>query len=251
MQDWGYENQGISRIAGSDLFPLFSEAVAKQVGRELLSDDVLKTCQYTSNFTNNQIREYTQKRAPFPHALWKSPEVQNAVSAVAGIGLVHAFGYEIGHMNLFFGDGEDDKDTNNNLGFSWHHDSFPFVCVTMVSDCSDMKGGETAILKSDGEVLKVRGPAVVTAVLLQGRYIKHATLKAIGKERISFITAFRPKSPFVRDELVLTGSRPISNQSELLYDYRTDRAGILEARFHDHTRQLRMKQATSIMSCTQ
>ncbi|RFN46611.1 hypothetical protein FIE12Z_9143 [Fusarium flagelliforme] len=239
MQDWGYENQGISHIAGSDPFPLFTEAAAKQVRRELLSDDVLKTCQYTSTFTKNQIRGYTQKQAPFSHALWKSPEVQNAVSAVAGIDLVHAFEYEIGHMNLFFSDGEDDKDAKNDLGFSWHYDSFPFVCVTMLSDCSDMKGGETAILKGDGEILKVRGP-------IMGRYIKHAALKAIGKERISFITAFRPKSPFVRDELVLTGSRPISNQSELLYDYCTYRADILESRFCEHARQLRMKQASGI-----
>nr|CEG05176.1 unnamed protein product [Fusarium clavum] len=116
MQDWGYENQGISQIAGSDPFPLFIEAASKQVRRELLSDDVLKTCQYTSTFTKNQIRGYTQKQAPFAHALWKSPEVQNAVSAVAGIDLVHAFEYEIGHVNLFFSDGEDDKDTKNTLG---------------------------------------------------------------------------------------------------------------------------------------
>ncbi|KAJ4007151.1 hypothetical protein NW752_010573 [Fusarium irregulare] len=242
MQDWGYENQGISPIAGSDPFLLFTEAAAKQVRRELLSDDILKTCQYTSTFTRNQIRG----QAPFAHALWKSPEVQNAVSAVAGIDLIHAFEYEIGHVNLFFSDGEDDKDAKTNLGFSWHYDSFPFVCVTMLSDCSDMKGDETAILKGDGEILKVSGPTIGTTVVLQGRYIKHAALKAIGKERISFITAFRPKSPFVRDELVLTGARPISNQSELLYDYCTYRADIIEVRFREHARQLRMKQASGI-----
>ena len=61
MQDWGYENQGISPIAGSDPFPLFTEAAAKQVRREILSDDVLKTCQYTLTFTRNQVRGYTQK----------------------------------------------------------------------------------------------------------------------------------------------------------------------------------------------
>jgi hypothetical protein len=32
----------------------------------------------------------------------------------------------------------------------------------MLSDCSDMKGGETAVLKGDGEVLKVRGPSMVS-----------------------------------------------------------------------------------------
>jgi len=57
----------------------------------------------------------------------------------------------------------DDKDAKNNLGFSWHYDSFLFVCVTMLSNCSDMKGGETAILKGDGEILKVRGPTMVSS----------------------------------------------------------------------------------------
>ncbi|KAF9771048.1 hypothetical protein IL306_011325 [Fusarium sp. DS 682] len=223
MKEWGYENQGVSPIAASDPFPLFTEAAVKQVRRELLSED-----------------------APFAHALWKSPEAQQAVSKVAGIDLVHAFEYEIGHTNLLFSDGEDEKGTNDNVGFSWHYDSFPSVCVTMLSDCSVMKGGETAVLKGDGEVLKVRGPTMGTVVILQGRYVKHAALKAIGKERISFITAFRPRSPFVKDELVLTGSRPISNQSELAYDYCAYRADILEIRFREHAKRLREQQAASI-----
>jgi hypothetical protein len=83
-------------------------------------------------------------------------------------------------------------------------------------------------------------------VILQGRYVQHAALKAIGKERISFITAFRPKSPFVKDEMVLTGSRPISNQSELVYDYCTYRADVLEIRFREHAKKLREQQAAGI-----
>ncbi|KAH7218087.1 hypothetical protein DER44DRAFT_650054 [Fusarium oxysporum] len=245
MKEWGYENQGVSPIAASEPFSLFTEAAVKQVRRELLSEDVLRTCQYASTFTKNQIRGYTQKFIT-PHNN-DSPEVQQAVSKVAGIDLVHAFEYEIGHCNLLFSDGEDEKKgASDNVGFSWHYDSFPFVCVTMLSDCSDMKGGETAVLKGDGEVLKVRGPTMGTAVILQGRYVQHAALKAIGKERISFITAFRPKSPFVKDEMVLTGSRPISNQSELVYDYCTYRADVLEIRFREHAKKLRELQAAGI-----
>lgn len=75
---------------------------------------------------------------------------------------MHALEFEIGHTNLFFSDGEDEMGDNDNLGFSWHYDSFPFVCVTMLSDCTDMKGGETAILKGDGEIIKVRGPTMVS-----------------------------------------------------------------------------------------
>ncbi|KAI9368069.1 hypothetical protein BJX61DRAFT_248771 [Aspergillus egyptiacus] len=40
----------------------------------------------------------------------------------------------------------------------WHTDIYPFVCMTMLSDCMDMVGGETALRKRNAEILKVRGP---------------------------------------------------------------------------------------------
>lgn len=48
----------------------------------------------------------------------------------------------------------------------WHTDSYPFVCVTMLSDCKDMVGGETALRKGNGEVVKVRGPQMVSTTPL-------------------------------------------------------------------------------------
>lgn len=45
--------------------------------------------------------------------------------------------------------------------FAWHYDSYPFVCVTMLSDCAGMIGGETAVETGTGEVMKVRGPEMV------------------------------------------------------------------------------------------
>ena len=44
---------------------------------------------------------------------------------------------------------------------AWHYDSFPFVCVVMLSDCTDMVGGETALRLPSGEIKKVRGPSMV------------------------------------------------------------------------------------------
>lgn len=43
----------------------------------------------------------------------------------------------------------------------WHTDSYPFVCVTMLSDCTNMIGGETALRTGSGEIIKVRGPQMV------------------------------------------------------------------------------------------
>jgi len=53
---------------------------------------------------------------------------------------------------------EDDKPI-----VDWHTDSYPFVCVTMLSDCTNMIGGETALRKGDGEIMKVRGPGMVSS----------------------------------------------------------------------------------------
>ena len=77
-----------------------------------------------------------------------------------------------------------------------------------------------------------------TAVILQGRYIQHAALKAFSKERISMITAFRPRCPMARDEMVLTGSRPISDQSQLVYGYTMYRAELLEERMRRFRKKL-------------
>ena len=51
---------------------------------------------------------------------------------------------------------EDDKPI-----VDWHTDSYPFVCVTMLSDCTNMIGGETALRTGDGDIVKVRGPQMV------------------------------------------------------------------------------------------
>ena len=52
---------------------------------------------------------------------------------------------------------EDDKPI-----VDWHTDSYPFVCVLMLSDCTGMVGGETALKTGNGDILKVRGPEMVS-----------------------------------------------------------------------------------------
>lgn len=51
---------------------------------------------------------------------------------------------------------------------------------------------------------------------MQGRYLDHAALPTLGgKERITMVTSFRPRSPFVRDDTRLTTVRPTSHIPEL------------------------------------
>ncbi|OKO92676.1 hypothetical protein PENSUB_12661 [Penicillium subrubescens] len=56
MKEIGLEGHGISSIAASKPFPLFTAEAIKQIRAEVFSEPVLQDCQYTSSFTKNMIR---------------------------------------------------------------------------------------------------------------------------------------------------------------------------------------------------
>jgi hypothetical protein len=81
--------------------------------------------------------------------------------------------------------------------------------------------------------------------MMQGRYIEHQALKAHGgRERISMVTSFRPKCPSVRDETVLTGSRPISEWSELYTQWTEYRLEVIEGRIRAKLKAERQREIT-------
>jgi hypothetical protein len=90
------------------------------------------------------------------------------LSSIAGLDLVPAIDIEIGHCNVSIKDDNDEDSSCKNAdssdgvsAFGWHFDSYAFVCVLMLSDCTGMTGGETAIRCGDGSILKARGPSMV------------------------------------------------------------------------------------------
>ncbi|CAE6443542.1 unnamed protein product [Rhizoctonia solani] len=114
----------------------------------------------------------------------------------------------------------------------WHRDSYPWVCVVMLSDATTMQGGETALACADGIVKKVRGPQMGWAIMLQGRYIDHVALGAYGApERVTMVTSYRAKDVMVKDDSVLTTIRPVANWNELYYEWSTYRLDLLSERF--------------------
>lgn len=78
-----------------------------------------------------------------------------------------SFDFEIANINISVnkgtaaGEAEQKAVDDSVSAFAWHYDSFPFVCVVMLSDCTGMVGGETALRTASGEIRKVRGPAMV------------------------------------------------------------------------------------------
>lgn len=254
MKDIGYaDNVGISPIAVTMPFPLFSAEAIQAMRLEISKPEVTKNHIFSSNLAAAQLRGYAREHAPFTYAAWNHPETISIVSKLAGIDLVPVGDYEVAHINLSVKSEEQAKaeqkaiqqrkrvhaDEGIDMGFiedetpivGWHRDSYPFVCVLMMSDCTDMVGGETALRTATGEVIRVRGPTEGCAVILQGRYITHQALRALGaKERITAVTSWRPASPFVKDDTVLRTVRPVSDLSELYYDFAGYRLDMLEAR---------------------
>jgi hypothetical protein len=79
--------------------------------------------------------------------------------------------YEIGHINMSVPKKKTQHDSSTMTSeddeeaiVGWHRDSYPFVCVLMMSDTTGMVGGETALRTGTGEIKKIRGPQKVTQV---------------------------------------------------------------------------------------
>ncbi|KAI9848697.1 MAG: hypothetical protein M1837_006784 [Sclerophora amabilis] len=263
MQELGFpEGTGVSPVAVSDPFPLFSKEAIDAMRTEVLSDQVWDNCRYSSDIAACQLRGFSPKYARFVYDAWTNPETLAAISKVAGIDLIPNMDFEIAHINIsvkseaqknqelaefndkkaqLIAEGSDERlaeDEKPVVG--WHTDAYPFVCVVMLSDASTMIGGETALRTGRGEILKVRGPQMGSGVVLQGRYIKHQALRALGsQERITMVTSFRPRSPALPDDSVLTTVRGISDLSELYFQFSEYRLEILEERIRGALKKLR------------
>ena len=68
-----------------------------------------------------------------------------------------------------------------------HFDSYPFVCVLMLSDSVHLKGGQTVLRKADGTNAFVPLPPIGHAVILHGSVlpsIRYACLNYGCKQRL-------------------------------------------------------------------
>jgi hypothetical protein len=248
MEDIGYPaTNGVSPIAVSEPFRLFSEEAVDNMRAEVLDEEVQAKYSYTSDIAPKQIRGYAPKYGKFIFEAWKSPATLAIISKIAGVDLVPVMDYEIGHVNISMPGAKKEHDNSVIIAdddqkavVGWHRDSYPFVCVLMMSDTTGMIGGETALKTGKGEIKKVRGPQKGCAIVLQGRYIDHQALRAFGgQERITMVTSFRPRSPLVRDDTVLTTVRPISNLSDLYGQTLEYQLENVEARIRHSLKRLR------------
>jgi hypothetical protein len=237
MEDFGLANDvGISPVAATLPFALFSSEAIQIMRSEITKPEVKKGYHFSSDIANSQLRGYAREHAPFTYAAWNHPAVLAVVSKLAGIDVIPWSDYEIAHINLSVPPFHDATLTENDVPIvGWHTDSYPFVCVLMLSDCTNIIGGETALRTANGDTIYIRSPSEGYAMILQGRYITHRALRALdAKERTTAVTSWRPRSAFVKDDSTLRTVRPVSDLNELYPDFVEYRLDIIKQRV-DHT----------------
>jgi hypothetical protein len=249
------EKDAISPVAITEPFPLFSLEGVTQIRADLFRKEIVNKYGDRTKKNCYKMRGYS-KDTPFVDSIWHSKEVLDACSEAAGVDLEVVFDYEIAHINVQVDALEDGRpldqalpppippnqassaaplviDQSEELASvgRWHTDSYPWVCVCMLSDPSNMVGGETGLRKGDGSIAKVRGPQVGWAVMMQGGCIEHIALRAIGTgERVTMVTSFRPRDPCLKDVSNLGNVKRSSSWDQLFKQWSTYRLEVLEKR---------------------
>ncbi|EKV12955.1 hypothetical protein PDIP_51400 [Penicillium digitatum Pd1] len=229
-----------SLIAGTVPFSLLSAEGVKAYRRALFQKDVIDKCA-NSPFPGTLVLRGAAKQSKFIYDFWTHPETMRIVSEAVGVPLEVVMPTEIGHTNIQV-EGTTIAELSSNLKpepaverleltpedraydplrdasaiIPWHYDSYPYVCVLMLSHTEGMIGGETYIKKGDGEAQKVEGPQIGHAIMLQGGEVCHLAARAKGvKERISTITSYRSATPKVYDSSYITNVRPYADTNTL------------------------------------
>jgi len=266
MRDIGFDNIGVSPVAVTQPFQLFGPEAISIMRSEIQNPVVRERYGFASNIAHDgQLRGCARTRTIHIRRMEASRRRGHSVQ-IGWYRLVPSCDYEIAHINLSATKTEEQANAELNalhvrkslihsdegidVGSSaddkpivgWHTDSYPFVCVLMMTDCTKMVGGETALRTAEEDVIRVRSPTEGCAVILQGRYITHQALRALGaKERITAVTSWRPRSPFVRDDSELRTVRPVSDLNELYADFAEYRLGIMEQRIYRARKEMRAR----------
>lgn len=257
--------QASSQTAITSPFPLLTREGVRELRGDIFRADIVGkygSWKYPGVY---RIRGYGAD-APFAYSMWRSPEMLKACSDAAGVDLDVVMDYEIGQLNVQLPEGVnlDDAITENlppaeppsapsedpveteesaavkGLVSAWHQDSYPWVCVLMLSDQSTASGGETALRKGDGGVLKMGQPGFGYAVMMQGSLVSHAALRTLGSgERVTFVVSMRPRDPTAHDTSTLRTVKPISDVDELFRQWVEYRLKVLSERAAIAREQLR------------
>ncbi|KAK5030126.1 hypothetical protein LTR13_008439 [Exophiala sideris] len=228
-----------TKIAATLPFPILSLEGVRAYRRALFSQEVLHHCGGSPAPGTLTLRN-AASFSSFISDFWSHPKTTQLLSEAADVPLKIVMSTEIGHTNIQTKGGsvsemvsqlnvepqttkvpltDEDRAYDPLKGSSiipWHYDSYPYVCVLMLSDTEGMLGGETYIKTGDGVSLKVEGPKLGSGVVLQGGEVEHLAARSMGvSERITTITSFCADLPRVYDSSYITNLRWYSDRPTL------------------------------------
>ncbi|KAH0397297.1 hypothetical protein KCU89_g8424, partial [Aureobasidium melanogenum] len=229
------EHEYTTPMAGCTPFKLLSMEGVMAYRRALLRKEVFDECAGYP-FPGTVTLRNVAKVSKFVFDVWTHPRTVSIISDALGIKVEAIMPTEIGHTNIqVSGPGDvldqlsvqpsqealpltDEEEAYDPLSGSsvipWHVDSYPYVCIVMLSDTTHMKGGETYI--SGKDIQAVKGPSLGTAVVLQGGQVRHLAARTFGSaERITTITSFRAAEVGRFDDSRLANLRAYDNLPEL------------------------------------
>ncbi|KAI4739400.1 hypothetical protein E4T50_10149 [Aureobasidium sp. EXF-12298] len=171
------EHEYTTPIAGCTPFKLLSMEGVMAYRRALLRKEVFDECAGYP-FPGTVTLRNVAKVSKFVFDVWTHPRTVSIISDALGIKVEAIMPTEIGHTNIqVSGPGDvldqlsvqpsqealpltDEEEAYDPLSGSsvipWHVDSYPYVCIVMLSDTTHMKGGETYISGKDIQAVSER-----------------------------------------------------------------------------------------------
>ncbi|KAF4987818.1 hypothetical protein FGRMN_10134 [Fusarium graminum] len=227
-------------VCFTEPFQLFSEEGVRVMRREIFRkeflDKYMRSWSRAPCYIGGHSANSTE--ASFIKQAWYHPATQAAIDQAFGTALKPLERHcDIGYVNVQLGEGgsagvynytetpakpQPSSKTETSIPKSqwddvpidaWHKDQVPVVCVMMLSDISNMEGGETAIRTGNGKMVKARGANLGGAVLMQGGNLEHAALRASNcSERVSMVTSYSFADPDLDDSRTTLKSADFENE---------------------------------------
>ncbi|KAI1621291.1 major facilitator superfamily domain-containing protein [Exophiala viscosa] len=239
-----------SPVAGSLPFKLLSGEGVLAYRKALFDPKVIDQCAVSPR-PGTLVLRGAGKISKFVHDFWTHEETMKIISDIVDVPLSIIMKGEIAHTNIqakgsnleemkaslrpepslgkvkLTEEEKNYKPLDENSIIPWHHDSYPYVCVLMISETEGMLGGETYIKAGDGEISKVEGPMMGYGCVLQGGEVEHLAARAFGvAERITTITSYRPNVTKAYDSSYISNLRAYSGLGVLYQEwalYRLDK----------------------------
>ncbi|KAL1306341.1 hypothetical protein AAFC00_005056 [Neodothiora populina] len=235
------QHEDSTPTAGTLPFPLLSRQGVIAYRRSTMSPEVIKKCARLVG-EGTLVMRNVSKCSRFVADFWSHPETTRIVSSALRVPLDVIMPMEMGHTNIQVTGQTDlleqlrvepsveatpltEEEKNydplgSNSVIPWHYDSYPYVCIIMLSDTTHMHGGYTYIKTGDGSTQKIEGPSLGTAVVLQGGQVEHLAARAFGTaERITTISSYRVKAIGAWDNSFISNVRPYDSLPELYNDW--------------------------------